>query len=618
MRQPNRQHSVGGNAQTNNQETVMSYRDYVIRQTKKLSHVQVTPSGSLRAFLKVKGQTRTHIEKDTEEGARRLIKWIIDNNHILNNSGLLPDLEQLKHFTALDIINWYKEHPAPKKNPKSKLSKVDLSHLNRLAKDDIAKIRLSDESILIRAAHDYKDKRLATNEITSVEREVTLYKAMFNKAHKVCALGLPDIPNPFKDITFHYDQEDYACTRSELTSEEEAMLLRSLERDTHGSNKYYSPLAFIMALDTCLRPDELFALRHRDADTDTRRIKLRNRRTEGKGKPRSNWIIPMSRMVQICLLRLRTELMSLKAYDHDALIFPPSGRKNRWRKEAQGRQASFETVFERRVDALGLNQGREKRDRLTFRSLRRIGRVKLEHDVGLSKEQWEFMQGRKVASIDRLHYDSRERLRLKMCQDIQDKLDIFYLGKTENDLRIDLIRRGEETINNHLEAETIKAHLASLSDDERIPIILNFGVPDDERARAKAIIRENHPEIAARQDQEAMFKGRKARAGAMGSLLCHDNPAHNRLTKEAEHYEQQYVGEATKIENLGLRNFIEHRLRKAGIKTVGELIKWSESDFMRWKCDDMFSSFGGRKNIMEIVDTLRVASAGRFSLKKSY
>jgi hypothetical protein len=40
-------------------------------------------------------------------------------------SGLLPNLEDRRRYTVLDVIEEYRKHPAPKKNPKSKLSNSD-------------------------------------------------------------------------------------------------------------------------------------------------------------------------------------------------------------------------------------------------------------------------------------------------------------------------------------------------------------------------------------------------------------------------------------------------------------------------------------------------------------
>ena len=173
-----------------------------------------------------------------------------------------------------------------------------------------------------------------------------------------------------------------------------------------------------------MRQESMFLLRWRDVDIEERRIHIRKDKTG----PRT---IVMSLPVQLRLALLRHKLIADglgSKTQNNNLIFPPSDHKNRWGRSAATRQNSFATAFERRVDKLGLNKGRDKRDRLTFRSLRRIARVRFEYEVGLDPDQSKFMIGHSLKKdIDRTHYDSKEEMR----RVIQEKLDRHYLkGKT--------------------------------------------------------------------------------------------------------------------------------------------------------------------------------------------
>ncbi len=190
----------------------MSFLKAVRRETKGACFVRETASGSLQAiYYQKQGYTRT--EKNTKEGADILIRWINQTHARETNKGLLPNPEQRRPYDVSDVIEWYRNHPTPKRNPKSRLTKADLCRLDGLKSDPIAKISLADENILISFAHKYvATMRASEVEETTLEREVALFKAMFNKARLERFEGLPDIPNPFKDIKFYYDPEEYACT----------------------------------------------------------------------------------------------------------------------------------------------------------------------------------------------------------------------------------------------------------------------------------------------------------------------------------------------------------------------------------------------------------------------
>jgi integrase len=417
--------------QTNNREAAVSYREYVLTETKNLCHVRETASGSLQAILRINGRTYSKTKKNTQEGADWLIRWINQTYAVEATKGLIRTPEDRRPYTVLDVIKEYREHPTPKRNPKARLSVSDLKRLGKLAADPIAKVSLADEGVLVNAANRYANKLKATLEMTSVRREIAIYKAMFNMTKRECWFTLTDIPNPFGNIRLYIDKDEYAGTRAVLSREDEYRILMDL-KTLQGSNKVYYPLAFQLALHTGLRLGVIFKLRFGDVNLETRRIDIKKDYDKDR-KPR---IIPMSVLVKMLFIDARAYLIKKgKQADiaKNALIFPPSDYRNRHGTRAENRLNAFTTSFERRVKALGLYEGRDKRDRLTAKSLRRIARVRLVYHVKIDNDLVKHMMGHSLKEkIDLTHYDSQEH-RNKV---IQEQLDKYYFhGRSEEEER---------------------------------------------------------------------------------------------------------------------------------------------------------------------------------------
>lgn len=294
-------------------------------------------------------------------------------------------------------------------------------------------------------------------------------------------------------------------------------------------------------------------------------------------------------MVQLLLLRLSTELISLGTYNPNALVFPPSDRKNRHGKQAEGRQEAFQTVFERRVEALGLNEGREKRDRLTFRSLRRIARCRFEYDIGLNPDECQFMLGHSMRKrIDRTHYDNKGM----MSKAIQDKLDRYYLkGKTLDEMRQDLIEKGWR----------------------EVPGSVALAIPEEPSAEIKSMLRECFPAMAARLENDAALRAMQADAGAMGSKLYRDDEGYNRNIALLAEHRKKFIGQHTLIKDLPFEGRTKKILREHGVHTLGHLIRLSDEDILNMNPSER----SGKVMLwLDIRPVLERETKGKYRLKE--
>ena len=110
-----------------------------------------------------------------------------------------------------------------------------------------------------------------------------------------------------------------------------------------------------------LRPVEVHRLKWADIDTVNKIIKVKKEKDSNKGKSR---VVPYPAQLEAVFDEIKPE-----CFDLSALIFPPKSIRVR-KEEGQQRSGEISDVFEKVVEKLGWNEGRDARDKIVPYSLR--------------------------------------------------------------------------------------------------------------------------------------------------------------------------------------------------------------------------------------------------------
>lgn len=110
-----------------------------------------------------------------------------------------------------------------------------------------------------------------------------------------------------------------------------------------------------------LRPVEVHRLKWADIDTVNKIIKVKKEKDSNKGKSR---VVPYPAQLEAVFQEIQPEHLDLSA-----LIFPPKSIRVR-KEEGPQRSGEISDVFEKVVDSLGWNEGRDARDKIVPYSLR--------------------------------------------------------------------------------------------------------------------------------------------------------------------------------------------------------------------------------------------------------
>ena len=110
-----------------------------------------------------------------------------------------------------------------------------------------------------------------------------------------------------------------------------------------------------------LRPVEVHKLKWADIDTVNKIIKVKKEKDSNKGKSR---IVPYPAQLEAVFNEIQPE-----SFDLSVLIFPPKSIRVR-KGEGQQRSGEISDVFEKVVEKLGWNEGRDARDKIVPYSLR--------------------------------------------------------------------------------------------------------------------------------------------------------------------------------------------------------------------------------------------------------
>lgn len=324
-------------------------------------------------------------------------------------TGLPPTIEELKRHTVGDLVDRYLKEKTPHKGSAVNERTV----LKKFRKRSICSLSLA--AVKKEHAAKYRDERLQETwrkkPITprTVRREVNTLHHIFVVARE--EWGFENLKNPFDGLTIRGSM--YRRTR-QLNPGELDRLLDASKRCL-GLNKFYVPLAILLAIDTGMRLQEIFNLRVSDINPIERTIVIRKSKTDHlQDHPGRTIVLP------VAALLLFSNLVQKLAKDFGAdqtvrfAIFPLTQRAFQ--------QAWADTV--KRADVKDLH----------FHDLRREAGSRFE-DAGLTGGERDLMLGHSSKDMRSLY--SRGTLK-----SIQDKLDkSVFNGKTWNEVKAEIDAR---------------------------------------------------------------------------------------------------------------------------------------------------------------------------------
>jgi integrase len=224
---------------------------------------------------------------DWYEGARRRKRYFAtkkeaenceaEHKKSMRNAGLPLMIDDYKKHIIRDVFKQYlDEKTAGKGSRKSETITLNrfLSNKNISAKPLIFYTRQD--------AYKYKDDRLKDTwngkPITprTVRREISSIRHVFEVAQEEWGMLPPNHRNPFDRLPI----KGATHRRKRRLEVDELERLEASCRECKGLNLFYVPLAMYLAIETGMRPAEMFNLNWADIDIEKRRIEITKSKTD--------------------------------------------------------------------------------------------------------------------------------------------------------------------------------------------------------------------------------------------------------------------------------------------------------------------------------------------------
>jgi integrase len=319
--------------------------------------------------------------------------WANEQERTIRLTGLPLTIGDLKEHTLGDIVRRYLAEITPTKGCRVSETAV----LNKLLRHEICKKALA--YVSRQDAYKYRDERL--NEIrkgkkiqpSTVRREFNTIQHVFEVTRE--QWGFTNLQNPFRSIAIKGSniRRDRRLDAGELTRLERAC------QECRGLNRYYVPLAFHLAIETGMRLQEIFNLKHQDIDILNRRIIIRKSKTDHlTGIVGRTIVLTIGAhwyLTRLLLVSSHVPQGEVKGKARSGYLFPMS---------PQAFQQSWADVCKR-----------AKIEGLHFHDLRREAGSRF-HEADLTKPEHDLMLGHKNRDMTSLY------IRADLNR-IQDKLD---------------------------------------------------------------------------------------------------------------------------------------------------------------------------------------------------
>ena len=338
--------------------------------------------------------SRSFVQKKDAE------RWAVEQERTIDLTGLPLTIEELKKKTVGDLVDRYLRDVTPTKAS---------AENERLTLEKFKKHPMCQKSLAYLSSTDgaaYRDQRLKDTwkskgtkgpgkliKPSTIRRQVNILHNIFEVART--EWGLTNLVNPFAGLKIkarEINGEIYGTNfrRTRRLEDGELDRLEKARNGCVGRNRYFVPLAMLLAIETGMRLQEIFNLKW--TDIQGRRIRIRKSKTDHVKATAGRTIVMTQRAMFI--------FMSASAHHKggkDQNVFPMS-------------KTAFSQSWRDLVKRAGI-------EGLTFHDLRREAGSRFD-EAGLTKAEHDLMMGHSNIDIGSIYISSKLEL-------IQYKLDKY-------------------------------------------------------------------------------------------------------------------------------------------------------------------------------------------------